>query len=69
MLTVVVNLHTGAERPYSLPPAEALVAAYEQVRGNWNTWTYSESSCPVEEGKYTLSAGDWTVLKAGAERA
>lgn len=28
------------ERYYSLPPREALVAAIEQARGNYNTWDY-----------------------------
>jgi hypothetical protein len=29
---------------YSLPPQKALVARYEQYRGNYNTWEYKDPS-------------------------
>lgn len=62
-LTVVRNLASGAERHFSLTAPEALVAAWEQDRGNFNTWTYADSKAPVVQNRWTLSADDWTVRK------
>ena len=38
--TVFSQEDRGLVQVYSLPPKQALVAAYEQSRGNWNTWEY-----------------------------
>jgi hypothetical protein len=39
----VFDLDAGGEfGVYTLPPARAVVAAYLQKRGNWNTWEYVE---------------------------
>ena len=57
----VTNKRTGSIQTYSLPPREALVAAWEQGRGNFNTWLYQESECPIEEGRWHLFAGDYAV--------
>lgn len=61
-MTRVVNLATGEERHYTLAARDAVVAAWEQARGNWNTWNYPTSAAPVRTGKYTVGAGDWCVL-------
>lgn len=52
----VVNLGTELQRVYTLPARDALVAAWEQDRGNWNTWTYTQSACPVVRGRDHLFA-------------
>jgi len=41
-MTKVINVNTYQELHYSLPIKEALVAANEQEKGNWNTWTYNK---------------------------
>lgn len=60
-MTRVVNMRTSHAREYSLPPRQALVAAWEQDHGNFATWTYSESKCPVERGMKHLFADDLAV--------
>ena len=61
---VVHNLVTGKSRIFDgLPARDALVAAWEQDRGNWNTWTYADSKCPIREGEFYLGADDLTVKK------
>lgn len=63
-MTVVRNMHTSQELVYSIPPKEAVVAAYNQYqRNNWNTWTYLEGRAPVMEGKYGWSCGDFWARK------
>lgn len=42
--TIVTDMDTFWEVTYSLPPQEALVAAYEQSKKNFNTWTYKDPS-------------------------
>ena len=65
MTTDVMNLRTGIEAFYSLPPTEAVVAAREQDAGNWSTWTYGDTKFVVRRGKRTVSCGDWAaVVKA-----
>lgn len=62
--SVVYNMATGAYLHFSLPPREAVVAAWEQARGNWSTWTYGTSKAPVEEGQhFFFFAGDLAVRK------
>ncbi len=38
--TKVYHLGTSQVLEYGLPPDVAVIAAYEQGKGNWNTWTY-----------------------------
>ncbi|QDP67178.1 MAG: hypothetical protein Unbinned3806contig1000_51 [Prokaryotic dsDNA virus sp.] len=50
------------ELSYSLPPKQALVAAYEQHKGNNNTWTYKDpSKYPIRKGKYGYTLGNCWV--------
>jgi len=48
---------------YSLPPKEAVVAAWEQHHRNFNTWEYAkkieEETYPLEEGKYGWTLGNF----------
>ena len=38
--TTVVNLDTDEEIVYTIEPREAVIAAYAQSQGDWNTWDY-----------------------------
>ena len=61
----VFNLSTQEERYYTCPPVEAVVCAYEQARGNANTWQYDFKTHPMlafgQSGK-TVFCGDWGAL-------
>lgn len=65
-MTTVVNLETGEEVRYTLPPALAVVAAYEYfTRKNKSTWDYLK---PVDhpqfvDGRLTVACGDWAAAK------
>ena len=65
-LTIVINLATGEELVYSLPPYEAVVAAFEQqTNDNKATWTYC-NPCDhpaFREGNVSVACGDWTAIK------
>lgn len=66
-ITVVTNLATGEELAYSLPPSEAVVAAFErQTRGNKSTWTYCKpcDHPAFREGKASVACGDWAAIKS-----
>ena len=58
----VVNLSTGAERFYCLPPVESVRAAWLQARGDWSTWEYARRSVPLVRGTRTVAAGDWCAM-------
>jgi hypothetical protein len=64
-MTTVFNMQTADELTYSLPAAVAVVAAFEQDRGNWNTWTYPtpENHPLFAVGKYSVSCGDFSAMK------
>ena len=63
-VTKVLNLDTGKHTVYSLSPEDAVVAAYEQSRGNYNTWQYPAFADHPEarRGQYSVSCGDFTAL-------
>ena len=58
-ITTVINLATGEERIYSLPARFAVIAAYEQSKGNNNTWEYPGNHQQLVSGKWTVACGDW----------
>ena len=63
-LTRVINLAGNEVLGYSLPPSQAVVAAYEQmVRGNMNTWDYPapEEHPEFVRGSKSVSCGDWAA--------
>ncbi len=68
-MTRVVNLATGAEAAYSLPPRESVVAAYRQLtRKDWNWWEeprdqFGRYDLPIREGERTIACGDWCAAK------
>ena len=63
-MTKVLNLATSEYITYSIPPEEAVVAAYEQSRGNWNTWQYPTFAEHLEarRGEYSVSCGDFAAI-------
>jgi len=64
MTVAVVNLATLSEKTYcGLSPREAVIAAYAQDRGDWNTWGYSKRyGHLVRTGKVSVSCGDWAAI-------
>ncbi len=46
----VLDLATGYSQMYTLPAVQAVIAAYEQAKGNWNTWNYSSNHPLLEFG-------------------
>lgn len=65
----VMNLLTGEVQIFSCEPALAVVAADEQSRGNFNTWTYDKSRARVSKTGKTISCGNFgTVLKKCREQ-
>jgi hypothetical protein len=62
-MTTVTNMETGQELTYTLPPKKAVINAWYQGQGNWNTWDYDYEIAPVIEGAKTLTCGDWYVWK------
>lgn len=58
------NLKTGQYGPVyvGLSPQEAVIAAYAQEHGDYNTWEYFDKyKVLVERGKLTITCGDWTL--------
>ncbi len=77
MRTKVLCRGTGEIQIFHLPPQAAVVAAYEQARGNWTTWSYDYSRAKVECGGQMVCCGAFSarltqtsiaeMLKRGAE--
>lgn len=70
-MTDVLNLATGARIGYSLPPREAVIAAYAQGLGDWNTWDYTRRYSSMVD-TFTVDArtyhtlGDMTAMEVRA---
>ena len=49
---------------YSCSPRAAVIAAYAQDLGDWNTWDYEAKygRCVIE-GRWTVFCGDFSALK------
>ena len=68
MLTKVLDMGSGETvAEYTLPPLEALVAAWEQHHKNFNTWEYAkkleQDEYPIKTTKYGISLGKFWVEK------
>ena len=63
-MTKVLHLNTGKHTTYSCSPEQAVVAAYEQSRGNHNTWQYPTfvNHPEARRGQYSVSCGDFAAL-------
>lgn len=66
-MTKVLNLSTGEELVYSLPPEKAVVSAYcRETLKNRNWWTYDWSLAKVSKSGKTVCCGDFAaILKGG----
>ena len=63
-MTDVLNLNTGETITFSCAPKEAVIAAYAQSLGDWNTWTYADKyGDAVVSGKRTVACGDFAAIK------
>lgn len=61
--TKVLNLSTNEELLYSLPPRQAVVAAFEQkIRHNYNIFTYDYSKAKISQSGKTVSCGDFCAI-------
>jgi hypothetical protein len=63
----VYDLRTADYEPtawYSCTPREAVMAAYAQSRGDWNTWNYERDySYLVRESDRGFNCGDFFCAK------
>lgn len=64
----VTNLSTGDEQVFvGMDVAAAVFAAYQQGKGNWETWTYAnlykEQRHMMNHGKRTVAMGDFAAVK------
>lgn len=68
-MTKVVNLATGTELVYSLPPEKAVVSAYyRETLKNRNWWTYDWTLFRVSKSGTTVSCGDFAaIIKGGVQ--
>ena len=64
-MTRVLNLATGDWYTYTLPPEQAVVAAYAQAHGDWSTWDYPRRyGHLVRETAHTVFLEDWSALRS-----
>ena len=64
-VTEVFNLATGQEATFSLPPREAVIAAYAQFTKGDLTWWWQNPlkyDSLVTLGRKSISCGDWSAL-------
>lgn len=63
-MTLVIDLRNPANRYYYLcGPSDAVIAAYAQANGDWNTWDYaSKYSDLLVYGQHSVSCGDFCAL-------
>ena len=64
MQTNVIDLRIGKViAVYSCEPEIAVIAAYAQARGDFNTWDYSKKyGARVYRGGYSVSCGDYCAM-------
>lgn len=64
-MTTVINLKTGEEYEYTLPPRQAvLVAWFQHTKKDYNWWDYSIRRKPlIINGKFSWLCDDWCALK------
>ncbi len=70
-LTTVHDLSSCTEQAYSCSPREAVVAAYAQSRGDWNTWDYETKYAHLVRysgtNNRTVSCGDFAAADLPTE--
>lgn len=62
-MTRVIHLPTGRDIMYDLPPAQAVVAAFERNRRNSNWWGYAkpEDHPQYRRGHWGHHCGDFSA--------
>lgn len=61
-MTSVFNLATGESRFYTCSPEEAVIAAFAQERGDWETWNYRRRyAYHVRKSQHGVSCGNWVA--------
>lgn len=64
MTVTVYRLSDDKTQIYTCAPQEAVVAAYAQERGDWNTWDYqARYGDLVIESDNFVTCGDFTARK------
>ena len=59
----VMNLETGQMQTYvGISSQSAVVAAFQQSKGNNNCFTYDASTAQISKSGLTVSAGDFVAL-------
>jgi hypothetical protein len=68
MVHIVFNMITGAEIKYcGCTAKEAVIAAFAQDRGDWNSWDYETRYAHlVQHGHWHFFCGDFAVRFAKA---
>ena len=65
---IAINLATGEERVFdkTLHPAEAVMTAFLQDTGDYNTWDYKDRMANMLDacvfGRKTVCYGDWSAF-------
>jgi hypothetical protein len=63
--TQVMNLCTCETITYHCNPLQAVVAAYAQSCGDWNTWEYQTRYAHLATyGEHTVACCDWCAMLA-----
>jgi len=66
-MCTVMKLYDAGKYHYSCDPKMAVIAAYAQSLGDFNTWDYDKYNNLVEEGELTFFCGDFSSFKDGRE--
>ena len=67
-MCTVMNLSTQEKLIYTCSPKQAVIAAYAQSKGDYNTWNYEINyGHLLEEGKLTFLCGDFSAFKDGRQ--
>ena len=60
----VMNLMTGDFVYYmNMSPEQAVICAFEQNKGNYNTWNYFNIPHKIKTGEKTIACGDFCAMK------
>lgn len=67
MTCEVLNLATGDIRTFvGIQPSQAVIAAYAQSGGDYNTWDYEKNyGAMVRENGLTVAVGNFSAFKDG----
>jgi hypothetical protein len=63
-MTVVTELGTSKQQEFSCDPRSAVVCAYEQSKGNFNTWTYDFNQAVVTQSGQHVYCGNFAAKMA-----